>query len=314
MIKTCGTIFFLYLLLVNCTNKQKLPSQPQENHNPKITTSIQSYKAETIPGFFNEVLHQHRSDFKVIYKEDFNNISSQFKIATGDTNNQTTFYTFKFIHALFTSQEAADCSKGEILNIPYLWHWVIPNPRNEVYMISKKEKLSKIEPPNEFYAYKNYADIDRTPFLFLGDLFSERPSYYSVSCDTFSTFGWCSEREMAFVCLLEILGFKGKVVASGNHSWSEFKIPMIVSEGKTQMFKIKVDNTFNIIEWNSFQDNPAGSWENTLGDAELSKWYNDKAHSDKEKQKIKNFKPYQQSIEHIEKNLVEYINLKLNVL
>ena len=71
---------------------------------------------------------------------------------------------------------------------------------------------------NDFLKYRSYDDIDRTPYLFLSDIVDKDLKYYSESCDTFSTFGWCSEREMAFVALITLLDFEAKVVSEGNHS------------------------------------------------------------------------------------------------
>ena len=59
--------------------------------------------------------------------------------------------------------------------------------------------------------YKSAADADRRPYLYLKDLVSKKNKYYHPECSGFYTFGWCSEREMAFNCLLAIMGYKCKI-------------------------------------------------------------------------------------------------------
>jgi hypothetical protein len=48
---------------------------------------------------------------------------------------------------------------------------------------------------------------------------------------------------MAFVALTNLLNFEGKVIAEGNHSWSEFIIQLKLKNKQFQNFKVKVDNT-----------------------------------------------------------------------
>ena len=164
------------------------------------------------------------------------------------------------MHDLFTSQSATNGSKGEILNIPYMWHWVTPNPRHQISFTASKTLLQDMKPPIEFSKYNSYADIDRTPFLYLTDLVAESPKYYSESYGEFSTFGWCSEREMAFVFLFEMMGFDGKVMAEGNHSWSEFLITMNLNDKNSANFMVKVDNTFDTLNWETIQNSDINNW------------------------------------------------------
>ncbi|MBN1348103.1 hypothetical protein JXJ21_01705 [candidate division KSB1 bacterium] len=124
------------------------------------------------------------------------------------------------MHDLFTGISAQNYVSGGILQIPYFWHWIDPNPRHEIVFSENSTKLIKLKPPDEFSKYKSYADIDRTPCLYLSDLLSDEPKYYHEQCSEFYTFGWCSEREMAFNTLVELFGYKSKIKQEEIHTWT----------------------------------------------------------------------------------------------
>lgn len=145
------------------------------------------YDSLTIPNFFSAVIKNHLDDFYKIDSISYNEFCEENDLVSTDSNNILNFFSIKLLHDLFTSQTASDCSKGEILNIPYFWHWTSPNPRYEIYLVETNKLLCQTKPPKEFSKYNSYADVDRTPYLFLSDLFQERPKYYSISCDTFSS-------------------------------------------------------------------------------------------------------------------------------
>jgi hypothetical protein len=233
-------------------------------------------------------------------------------IIADDSSNLEKFFTINILHQLFTSQTASNCSTGEILNIPYQWHWIQPNPRYDIYFTSNKKLLKDTKPPKEFSKYNSYADIDRTPYLFLSDFVYPELKYYSLSCGTFSTFGWCSEREMAFVALTKLLGYQGKVIAEGNHSWSEFIIPLELNNGEFQNFRVSVDNTFNSIDWTQIESQEIPKWKEYLGDSNLARWYNQKAKSKTELRNIENHLVSNKSMLRIENKLVMYLNRKIN--
>ena len=198
------------------------------------------------------------------------------------------------------------------MDIPYFWHWVNPNPRSEIFLLENKQLLSTIKPSSEYDKYKSVAEIDRTPFLFLSDLFREKPKYGHPLCDTFSTFGWCSEREMAFVFLTDLMDFQGKVVAVGNHSWSELIVPLVSKTNDNQHFTVKIDNTFDKIEWQKIDVSKIKTWKTYFGDTSLSNWYNRKAHDNSEQQKMKKYAVSQKSFARIEDKICAYLNLSKN--
>ena len=308
------TILLLLFILNSCGQSSQSKSYNRIESEGKAIYKVETYLYDslTIPLFFKNLVKNHIKDFVIIDSLAFKEFCLVNKINNGDSSNVEKYYTIKILHELFTSQTASDCSKGEILNIPYQWHWVQPNPRYEIYFASSKTLLKDTKPPNEFSKYNSYADIDRTPYLFLSDFVYPELKYYSISCDTFSTFGWCSEREMAFIALTTLLEYEGKVVAEGNHSWSEFVIPLKLNTGELQDFKVTVDNTFNFIDWTTIKQQEISKWKKNMGDSRLPKWYNQKAKSKNELNKIKNHLVSNESMLRIENKLVIYLDREIN--
>lgn len=307
-------LVIVILVAVSCSNSVQSDDVMEGSFKSDTALSVRShtYDSTTIPLFFKSLVANHIEDYNRIDSLNFLSFGSITEVSIKDSANRTSYYTIKILHDLLTSQSAYDGSKGKILNIPYLWHWINPNPRHEIRFVKNGKLLKDSKSPKEFRNYKSYADIDRTPYLYLSELFEDKPKYYSESCDTFSTFGWCSEREMAFVCLVEILGYEGKVVVKGNHSWSEFIIPMKMKSGTTNNFLVKVDNTFDNVEWTQIENSSLVKWRQEMGSGKLSKWYNTKSHSLKEKKSINEFMISSKAMLRIEIKLVIYLNSMIN--
>ena len=304
----------LFIFLASCNQGSVANNNDETIREKQATHFVETYHYDslTIPSFFKKLIQNHTNDFLRIDSISYLELCQVNEIKHDDSTNIEQFYSIKILHDLFTSQTAANCSKGEILNIPYQWHWVNPNPRHEIYLVENNTLLKDTKPSKDFHKYNSCADIDRTPFLYLSDLMEEEPKHYSLLCDTFSTFGWCSEREMAFICLTELLNFNGKVVAEGNHSWSEFIIPMTSNSGEIVYFEVTVDNTFDNIQWTKIENPNIKEWEKIQGDSPLANWYNKKAHSQSEKQKIKNHLASTKAMNRIENKLVKFLNEKTN--
>jgi len=313
--KIVSYIFLLIFAFTTISCNQSCSDETNKKISQKNKTEIKvqvfKYDSLTIPNFFKTLIENHIDDFYKIESSNINELFSSNDIASTDTQNINKYFTIKILHDLFTSQAASNCSHGEILNIPYLWHWVNPNPRHEIYFLKTKQLLFKTNAPSEFSKYNSFADIDRTPYLFLSDLVHDGPKYYSNACDTFSTFGWCSEREMAFVALTNLLNFDGKVIAEGNHSWSEFIIPLKLKNGQLQNFKAKVDNTFNAVEWTTMDNTDIIAWRNYNGNVSLANWYNQKAKDANELRKIRNHLASNSAMNNIEMKLVNYLEKNL---
>lgn len=292
-----------------------IPSCSSDSDNfvikKKQQFNICKYESASIPIFFSQLITNHTSDFMIVETNDYYRFCVFYELVPKDSTNLNHYFTIKILHELFTCYTPSNGSRGDVLNIPYFWHHVTPNPRNKIYFTEKHKLLKEIDPPKEFSSCQSYADIDRTPALFLNDLFEENPKYYSTECDTFSTFGWCSEREMAFVCLLDLLNFKGKTVARNGHAWSEFIVPFITTNNTTIHLNIKIDNTFNSVEHRIIKEDEFAKWDKQLGNTIECKWYNEIAHSKKEQQKVCKFLVSQKAINRIENNTVKFLSSQM---
>lgn len=308
-----SVITTLIFITFSCGENSATHSRNLQTLKSSYKVEVADYSVNSIPAFFEAVVSEHLKELLIIDSSLFNQFCISNDLDRENPKNTEHFYTISFLHKFFTSQNATDGSRGDIVNIPYYWHWVNPNPRYDIFVNKSNLKLSDVKPPKEFSKYRSFADIDRTPYLFLSELFLEKPKYYSSLSDTFSTFGWCSEREMAFVCLLDILGYKGKVIAENNHSWSEFIIPMIDNKKETKEFKVTVDNTFDQMDWNKISPGDIVKWDRYLGTSKLATWYNIKAHSEKEKEQISRFPVSNAAIKRIETDLVNYIDRSINL-
>lgn len=309
------TIYIFLSLLgfvsISCGQESNKNNNSNQIGKAEYNVPIYTYDSLTIPVFFKTIITNHLHDFYLIDSSSYSDFCKSNDIVATDSTNIQKYFTIQILHDLFTSKTAANCSQGNILDIPYLWHWVNPNPRHEIYFVKTNQLLSKTKAPQEFSKYKSYADIDRTPFLFLSDLVQESPKYYSASCDTFSTFGWCSEREMAFIALTKLLHFDGKVVAEGNHSWSEFCVQMNTNKG-IQHYLVRVDNTFNTVDWIKIEQKDILQWRKYLGSSTLASWYNQKANSNTELQKISNYIVGKEAMSRIEIKIVNYLETSIN--
>lgn len=306
--------YFLFIGIFCFTSGCKNEIIPAaEQVSLKDTVQVYEYDSLSIPSFFEKLIVNHQNDFSKINKDEFVSFCEQYDVNPLDSLNSKKFYTIKILHDLFTSQTASNGSKGEILNIPYMWHWVSPNPRHEIAFKESKVLIKDTKAPKDFSKYASYTDIDRTPYLFLTDLMAESPKYYTDSFGEFSTFGWCSEREMAFVCLLEMMGFDGKVMAEGNHSWSEFLITMNLNDYNSANFMVKVDNTFDTINWETIENNKINEWRKNFENASQARWYNQQAHLQSVQLRLRNYVVPNSSMERIENEVVKYLKNKLSV-
>ncbi len=275
--------------------------------------SAQDYfnKPQNTVDFFQTLINTHFDNFYKIDSSTYIDFCKTNNLNSSNFKNKKNYFAIKILHELFTSQNPINCSKGQILDIPYFWHWVNPNPRHKIYSTINNQLLVKTKPTKDFEKYNSFADIDRTPYLFLSDLLKDKPLYFTTTCDTFSTFGWCSEREMAFVALTKLLNIKGKVVAENNHSWSEFIIPMTKLDNTTLNFIASVDNTYNKVYWEVIKNKDVAKWSLYLGNSNLAKWYNQKANSPTELNKIKSISIGSKRQKDIDEKVRNYLSILL---
>jgi len=312
-------VMAVILSLASC----ELDSSNKEKNDAVITKTdpdpepyrakVFHYDSLNIPQFFQAVAANHTKDY-LLFDSSYYYYCENYDLDIADSLNQRNYFMVKILHDLLTSEESVDCSKGYILDIPYMWHYQDPNPRHEIYFVATNTLLVDSAPPMEFKRYRSYADIDRTPYLYLSDLLQESPKYYSPSCDTFCTFGWCSEREMAFTALMRTFGFNAKVDAPGIHSWTEMIIPMRTTEGKTIDFKARVDNTYDIFDLEEQVDKAfITKWEKDLGAEGTPRWYNRKAFSRNEADRLNGYIVPKGASERIETKLVNYLNRVIGI-
>jgi hypothetical protein len=171
-------------------------------------------------------------------------------------------------------------------------------------------RLCDIFPPPSNSLYKSYADIDRVPSRYLGELASPSPRYYHPDCGSFHTFGWCSEREMAFVALMSLYGYIGKVYQRSIHVISSFRVEFTDTSGITRIMIADVDNTFNHISWNESTHSDRGAWQNDIGRGTTIQWYNEQALSERQRDQIKSIRMTAQSIQRIDRLVKEYLQTR----
>lgn len=190
-----------------------------------------------------------------------------------------------FLHHLFTSGADVTGNYGGILQIPYFWHWCKDNPRHNIIYRPTNENLTEVPAPVGFEKYKSRADIDRTPAVYLQDLFVDTALYYHSFVGNMFTFGWCSEREMAFGQMVRPKGYKMKVYQNSSHVWSEILLPFIDSSGVEINCILRVDNTFDYFDMVEVEESEE-LWYQDLGDGSMKAWYNKLANSEEEALKI----------------------------
>lgn len=242
--------------------------------------------AENLPRFMGKLYSDNKAEIDAILMKTYTEGMAQVDANPENDQNKSKVIPLIFYHLLFTCTDATDCTRGGILEIPYFWHWVSPNPRHELLFVPSSEPLVKTEPPEGYRKYKSYADVDRTPSLYLSNLVSDSALFYHPRCGDVYTFGWCSEREMAFSCLMSLLGYEVKIKQEGIHVWSETLLEIRCEVG-TERVIMKIDNTFNTVSFGKLGVSEK-VWKSDFGNGTQVKWYNQKALSSKELDKVKN--------------------------
>jgi hypothetical protein len=293
-------LLILWILLLSCSNNS---TELLEFHS-KI-----SYQKVNIPTYIKLLARHYQKELLLKDSSEYAHLCAQYFLAPHDSSNKKNYALLFLLHNFFTSTSAEDGSRGPIVNIPYFWHWINPNPRHEIKELSSGKLLTSIKPEPAFKNYKSRADIDRVPSLFLTELFSENSLYTHPKSKEFSSFGWCSEREMAFSTLIKLYGFKTKVVANGNHSWSVHLVPMKLTIGKTCLMEVSTDNTFDIVQWKKYDTQHYSTWQNDVGNLkEAATWYNKKVNDPIEQATIKNFIIPKIPFENLDKAVRNFIN------
>jgi hypothetical protein len=261
------------------------------------------YPVLDVVSFLDSLYFIHQNHFRPIHQKRFEEICESQNIKTTDSLNQSKLFPLLFYHELFTLNISANCARSQILDIAYFWHWLTPNPRHSILSIRDNKTLNELPSLPEKPLYQTYGDMDRTPAVYLKDLFEQPRNFYAVGCDTFSTFGWCSETEMSFVLLMEQLGYIGNVELSegGNHSWSSFQMDLTLNDGTVEHFEVEVDNTFDEVRVASFVQRPTSSI------LKMEKWYDEQSRYSKEIEAVKKIQVSKATSAKIERDIIEFL-------
>lgn len=187
-----------------------------------ITIFLSIQVQPNIVEYLDLMYYQYRNEIEKEYKEEYKKFTTKNRIQHNNTKNKEIFYKLFFYHKLFTTNQAIDCAKSGILEIPYFW-------------ISDRHRIE--------YTKKSQLR-ERIPKNFLEDLVSDTPTFSHPDCGKFYTFGWCSEREMSYTAILKNIGFTCKIKAAGAHCWTTVSVKMLNHNNIEKEYTIKIDNTF----------------------------------------------------------------------
>lgn len=237
---------------------------------------------EPLIPFLRSLLTEHASALETVLQSQVGELCDGTPIDTDARANHDSLYPLLFLHALLTTDAAIDCAKAGVLGTVYFWHWTTPNPRHDILRLPDSVKLTTVAPPKGYGRYKSHADLDRLPTLYLSDLVTATPTYYHPGCNSFHTFGWCSEREMAFNALLANMGYACKVKQDGIHVWTEVLVMLRHRDEASGLYIIRIDNTFAQSVLRKLKVSRE-RWATDFGSGAQVAWYNRKAHSSEER-------------------------------
>lgn len=234
---------------------------------------------QTLETFFPELFATYQKPYLRLRNPDITGVIRQFRLDKGKETRYRIAFLF-FLHDLFTGSGVRNGKTGGLLGIPYYKHWTIPNPRHALVRSSDGTPLTALKPPGTHSRYDTLADLDRTPDIYLGDLVRGPEQYRSPEGKTFSTFGWCSEREMAFTALLTLYGYEAKIIQRGSHTHTEVRLTLADPKGAPVPLIISVDNTFDKIriQRDAAPEKAFEEWAfDDIGAGTFIIWYNERA-------------------------------------
>jgi hypothetical protein len=249
---------------------------------------------------------KHLPAYQKLRGEDFRTFCKSNGLDEDNPDNRERYFRIGFFHEMFTGQGASDCTGAGMLKIPYFWHWIKPNPRHAIRKLPEETPLTQVTPPRRFSRYKSFADIDRVPSLFLSNLVSESPAYRHPDCGDFYTFGWCSEREMAFVLLMSLSGYPGKITQAGNHVTSFFWVSFKKKDKSSVALIAEVDNTFGSLEWSKAPDVKPDDW---LRDLQGAGYANRMSRSAAEKRRVRRIQVGKRAAARMDRAIEKYLHL-----
>jgi hypothetical protein len=300
-------IIGLFVSFISCAQDGNTSSERSDVIIARKTENEQrvfEYEPSGLPSFLRACSENHENELTSAYRADLERWFDDVGFDKSDSSNSKKLALIELCHLLLTTTGASNGTPGLVLDAPYMWHWVSPNPRHEIHNATTQKKLIDIKPPQGYGKYRTYADIDRRPFVYLSDLFSDTAKYSHPEIGKFHSFGWCSEREMAFSALMRLLKFDSKIIVSGNHCWSEIKLKLKFSTDTRECI-LRVDNTFNTMSC-SLEKNDITFWNNYSPEGS-AKWYNNVASGAEENEKVKNIVVTSNPSSRIEAALVKFL-------
>ena len=133
------TVLFLF---ESCDFNPKFNSK---NSNCNKSNIQNRYEPTSIPVFLTKFVSNHIQEYKRIDSVNYLKFCTLYQIKPNDSVNVKYYFTLKILHNLFTCKSSTNGSKGDIINIPYFWHHVTPNPRYKIYFTHLlKIKLKKV--------------------------------------------------------------------------------------------------------------------------------------------------------------------------
>lgn len=238
--------------------------------------------------FFRRLVVENREAFELQHADRYNVLCSGHDLDPTDRENREAFFVLLFLHQLFTCRAPVNCEHSGILQIPYMWHWIEPNPRHAILRRATGKLLVEEAPPARFRRYQSFADVDRVPSLYLADLVTVAPQYEHPQCGPMYTFGWCSEREMAFSLMAGFFGHDGWVRQSGNHVWSVFPFRWRTGDGRQKEILLEFDNTFDIFGGQELpQGKTSQQWWSEHQLTPDQRWYNAQVRDPEEVERVR---------------------------
>jgi hypothetical protein len=188
--------------------------------------------------FVDSLFQKKEIQESVVLKQQVQNAGYKF---TGVDSVDQLVLKLAYMHLLMTCYYSVDGDTSGGFGIPYFWNYTNHNPREQIIDIKKGKPLKQI-PAYPGSGGASMATLDRTPYIFWSDFMTDEPRYSYEHISSFYTFGWCSEREMAYKAWLTVTGVKSTIGIKADHVWTEIDLP-----GQPGYF-LFVDNTFNRFE------------------------------------------------------------------
>jgi hypothetical protein len=193
--------------------------------------------------FVDSLFYKPEIQQSMLLKQELQNAG--YKLTGNDTLDRMVT-KLAYMHLLLTCYYSVDGDTSGGFGIPYFWNYTNHNPREKIVNIHKGKTLREIPAS----ANAIMATQDRTPLIFWGDFMSEDPQYSYEHISAFYSFGWCSEREMAYKAWLGVAGIKSTIGIKADHVWTEVDPP-----GQSGYF-LFIDNTFNRFELRRISQRP----------------------------------------------------------